>query len=118
MYTAQLPNKGPFSIRYPRGKGVMIDWKTPFEEIEVGKGRKIKDGEQIAILTIGNTGNFVVEADIDFVKEGFDIAHYDMRFVKPLDIALLHEIFQKFDKIITVEDSCLQGGFGSALSNL
>ena len=115
MYTAQLPNKGPFSIRYPRGKGVMIDWKTPFEEIEVGKGRKIKDGEQIAILTIGNTGNFVVEADIDFVKEGFDMAHYDMRFVKPLDIALLHEIFQKFEKIITVEDSCLQGGFGSAI---
>ena len=115
MYTAQLPNKGPFSIRYPRGKGVMIDWKTPFEEIEVGKGRKIKDGEQVAILTIGNTGNFVVEADVDFVKEGFDIAHYDMRFVKPLDTVLLHEIFQKFDKILTVEDSCLHGGFGSAI---
>ena len=115
MYTAQLPNKGPFSIRYPRGKGVMINWKTPFEEIEIGKGRRIKDGDQIAILSIGNTGNFVLEADIDFVKEGFDIAHYDMRFVKPLDTELLHEIFQKYDKIITVEDSCLQGGFGSAI---
>ena len=115
MYTAQLPNKGPFSIRYPRGKGVMIDWRTPFEEIEIGKGRKIKDGEQVAILTIGNTGNFVLKADVDFVKEGLDIAHYDMRFVKPLDGELLHQIFQKFDKIITVEDSCLHGGFGSAI---
>ena len=115
MYTAQLPNKGPFSIRYPRGNGVMLDWKTPFEELEIGKGRIIKEGEQLAILSIGNTGNFVVEANIDFEKEGLDIAHYDMRFVKPLDTELLHTIFQKFDKIITIEDGCLQGGFGSAI---
>ena len=115
MYTAQLPNKGPFSIRYPRGNGVMLDWKTPFEEIEIGKGRKIKDGIELAILSIGNTGNFVEKAEKDFKKEGLDIAHYDMRFVKPLDIDMLHTIFQKFDKIITIEDGCLMGGFGSAI---
>ena len=115
MYTAQLPNKGPFSIRYPRGNGVMLDWKTPFTEIEIGKGRIIKEGEQVAILSIGNTGNFVVEANLDFEKEGLDIAHYDMRFVKPLDVDLLHQVFQKFDKVITIEDGCLQGGFGSAV---
>ena len=115
MYTAQLPNKGPFSIRYPRGNGVMLDWKTPFTEIEIGKGRTIKVGEQVAVLSIGNTGNFVVEANLDFEKEGLDIAHYDMRFVKPLDTELLHDIFQKFDKVITIEDGCLQGGFGSAV---
>ncbi len=115
MYTAQLPNKGPFSIRYPRGNGVMLDWKTPFKEIEIGKGRTIKEGEQVAILSIGNTGNFVVEANLDFEKEGLDIAHYDMRFIKPLDVDLLHQVFQKFDKVITIEDGCLQGGFGSAV---
>ena len=115
MYTAQLPNKGPFSIRYPRGNGVMLDWETPFEEIEIGKGRMVKDGEEVAILSIGNTGNFVVEADKDFVKEGLNIAHFDMRFVKPIDKELLHIIFQKFDKVITIEDGCLQGGFGSAV---
>ncbi len=115
MYTAQLPNKGPFSIRYPRGNGVMLDWQTPLEEIEIGKGRRIKDGEEIAILSIGNTGNFVVEADKYFIKEGLDIAHFDMRFVKPIDKELLHTIFQKFDKVITIEDACLQGGFGSAV---
>ena len=115
MYTSQLPNKGPFSIRYPRGNGVMIDWETPFEEIEIGKGRMVKDGEEVAILSIGNTGNFVVEAQNSFDKEGLDIAHFDMRFVKPIDKDLLHTIFQKFDKIITIEDGCLQGGFGSAV---
>ena len=115
MYTAQLPNKGPFSIRYPRGNGVMLDWETPLEEIEIGKGRRIKDGEEIAILSIGNTGNFVVEADKDFIKDGLDIAHFDMRFVKPIDKELLHTIFQKFDKVITIEDACLHGGFGSAV---
>ena len=115
MYTAQLPNKGPFSIRYPRGNGVMLHWETPFEEIEIGKGRMVKDGEEVAILSIGNTGNFVVEANLDFVKEGLDIAHFDMRFVKPIDKDLLHTIFQKFDKVITIEDGCLQGGFGSAV---
>ena len=93
----------------------MIDWKTPFEEIEIGKGRMVKDGDEAAILSIGNTGNFVVQAQNSFDKEGLDIAHFDMRFVKPIDKDLLHTIFQKFDKIITIEDGCLQGGFGSAV---
>jgi len=115
MYTAQLPNKGPFSIRYPRGNGAMTDWRTPFEEVEIGRGRKIKDGKQVAILSIGHPGNFVLEADIDFVKQGLEIAHFDMRFVKPIDKDLLHEVFQNFNKIITIEDGCLNGGFGSAV---
>ena len=115
MYTAQLPNQGPFSIRYPRGKGVMIDWKTPLQEIEIGKGRMIKEGEEIAILSFGHPGNFVVKAQEQFEKEGLNIAHYDLRFAKPLDEKLLHSIFQKFNKIITIEDGCLQGGFGSSI---
>jgi len=113
MYTAQLPNQGPFSIRYPRGKGMMINWQTPFEEIKVGQGRKVSDGNEIAILTIGHVGNFATEAINEL--DTYSIAHYDMRFVKPLDESLLHEIFKKHDKVITVEDGCLQGGFGSAV---
>ena len=93
----------------------MTDWRFPFKKIEVGKGRMIKDGDGIAILSIGTTGNFVLNAQINFEKQGLDIAHFDMRFVKPLDDELLHKIFQKFDKIITIEDGCLQGGFGSAV---
>ena len=115
MYTAQLPNQGPFSIRYPRGNGVMLDWKTPFEKLEIGVGRKIKDGEEIAILSFGHPGNFVLSAQETFEKEGLNIAHYDMRFAKPLDEKLLHTIFKKFNTIITIEDGCLQGGFGSAI---
>ena len=115
MYTAQLPNQGPFSIRYPRGNGVMLDWKTPFEKLDIGVGRKIKDGEEIAILSFGHPGNFVLSAQETFEKEGLNIAHYDMRFVKPLDEKLLHTIFKKFNTIITIEDGCLQGGFGSAI---
>ena len=115
MYTAQLPNQGPFSIRYPRGNGVMLNWKTPFKKISIGKGRKIKDGEGIAILSLGHPGNFVIKAQEFLKKEGLDIAHYDMRFVKPLDENLLHKIFNKFHAIITIEDGCLQGGFGSAV---
>lgn len=113
MYTAQLPNKGPFSIRYPRGKGVMVDWQTPFEEIPVGQGRQLTEGEDIAILTIGHVGNFVTEAMHNL--DTYSIAHYDMRFVKPLDEKLLHQVFKKHDKVITVEDGCIQGGFGSAV---
>jgi len=115
MYTAQLPNQGPFSIRYPRGNGVMSDWKTTFEEIPIGVGEKIKDGEQIAILSIGHPGNFVISAQEQFLKEGLNIAHYNMRFVKPLDEKLLHQILSKFENIITIEDGCLQGGFGSSI---
>ena len=115
MFTAQLPNQGPFSIRYPRGNGVMLDWKTPLEEIKIGTGRVVKEGEGIAILSFGHPGNFVVKAQEQFEKEALNIAHYDLRFVKPLDEKLLHTIFQKFDKIITIEDGCLQGGFGSSI---
>lgn len=113
MYTAQLPNKGPFSIRYPRGKGVMVDWQTPFEEIPVGKGRKVSDGNEIALVTIGHVGNFAQDAISEL--DTYSVAHYDMRFVKPLDEALLHEVFKKHNKVITVEDGCIQGGFGSAI---
>ena len=116
MYTAQLPNQGPFSIRYPRGKGVMNQWKTPFKEIKIGTGRKVKNGEDIAILSIGHIGNYVVEACENLEKNNIDAAHYDIRFVKPLDNLLLHEIFGKFRHIITVEDGCLMGGMGSAIS--
>ena len=115
MFTAQLENKGPFSIRYPRGNGVMIDWKTPFKEIKVGTGRKVCSGEDIAILSIGHPGNFAQEAIALMKESGISIAHYDLRFVKPLDAVLLHEVFTKFKKVITIEDGCLMGGFGSAI---
>ena len=115
MYTAQLPNQGPFSIRYPRGNGVMTEWKTPFKEIKIGEGRKVTAGDDIAILSIGHPGNFAQEAIEQLKETGVSIAHYDMRFVKPLDTLLLHEIFTKFKKVITIEDGCLMGGFGSAV---
>ena len=115
MFSAQLEDKGPFTIRYPRGNGVMLDWKTPFKEIKTGKGRKITNGEDIAILSIGHPGNFAQEAIAKMSDSGISIAHYDMRFVKPLDELLLHEIFSKFKKIITIEDGCIMGGFGSAI---
>jgi len=116
MYTAQLDkNKGPFSIRYPRGSGLFKKWREPFCEIQVGKSRIIKEGKDIAILSFGHPGNFVVEANKQLEKEGISVAHYDMRFAQPLDKEVLHEIFKKFNKIITVEDGILKGGFGSAI---
>jgi 1-deoxy-D-xylulose-5-phosphate synthase len=116
MFTAQLDKTDvPFSIRYPRGQGVMPEWKTRFEEIEIGKGRLIRDGEEIAILSFGHPGNFVVDACAQLEKEGLHPAHYDMRFAKPLDEELLHEIAQRFPKIITIEDGTIVGGFGSAV---
>jgi len=115
MYTAQLENKGPFSIRYPRGNGVMTEWKTPFKEIKVGTGRKVTNGEDIAILSIGHPGNFAQEAIQELKELGVSVAHYDMRFVKPIDEVMLHEVFTKFKKVITVEDGCLMGGFGSTV---
>ncbi|MCP4520257.1 MAG: 1-deoxy-D-xylulose-5-phosphate synthase [Cytophagales bacterium] len=115
MYTAQLPDQGPFSIRYPRGQGVMPHWESPFEEIGIGTGRTIVEGEKVAVLTIGHIGNYAVEATKRLQEEGINIGHYDMRFIKPLDEQLLGDIFQKYDKIITVEDGCLMGGFGSAV---
>ncbi|EHQ28320.1 1-deoxy-D-xylulose-5-phosphate synthase [Mucilaginibacter paludis] len=115
MFTAQQDNMGPFVIRYPRGNGVMVDWQRPMKALPVGKGRKICDGEDVAILSIGAIGNEVVKAFTELNSEGYHPAHYDMRFVKPLDEALLHEVFTQFDKVITVEDGCLQGGMGSAV---
>lgn len=115
MYTAQQDNMGPFSIRYPRGKGVMTNWKTPFKKVKVGTGRKLKNGTDLAILSIGHPGNFALEAAEDLKAKGMNVAVYDMRFVKPLDEVMLHEVFSKFDQIITVEDGCLMGGFGSAV---
>jgi len=116
MYTAQLETvTSPISIRYPRGNGVIIDWQQPFKEIEIGKGRKIKDGKDVAILTIGHPGNFAVKACKVLAEEGIDAAHYDMRFVKPIDEQMLHEVFTKFSNVITVEDGCLMGGMGSAV---
>lgn len=115
MFTAQAKNHGPFVIRYPRGQGVMPVWRNKMVEISIGKGRIIQEGSDIAILSIGHPGNMVKEACLLLKEEEIEVAHYDMRFVKPLDELMLHVVFQKFDKIITVEDGCLQGGFGSAI---
>ena len=116
MYTAQLDTvKNPFVIRYPRGEGVMPEWRTKMEAIQIGKGRKLKDGEDVAILSLGHPGNFAQAAIRELRTDGINPAHYDMRFVKPLDETLLHEVFTKFDKIITIEDGTVTGGFGSAV---
>jgi 1-deoxy-D-xylulose-5-phosphate synthase len=116
MYTAQLDSTGlPFVIRYPRGEGVMPEWKIPLAPIEIGKGRKIKDGKGVAILSFGHPGNFATTAIRNLRSEGIDPAHYDIRFVKPLDEALLHEVFANYSKIVTVEDGTVVGGFGSAI---
>jgi 1-deoxy-D-xylulose-5-phosphate synthase len=114
MFTATQTPK-PFTIRYPRGNGVLVDWRQNFELLPIGKGRKLRNGNDLAILSIGHIGNAVAESCEMLDLEGISPAHFDMRFVKPLDEVLLHEIFQQFDKIITVEDGCLQGGFGSAI---
>jgi 1-deoxy-D-xylulose-5-phosphate synthase len=116
MYTAQLPrNEKAFSIRYPRGQGVLSQWRTPMEEIKIGTGRKLRDGDELAILTIGHIGNYAVSVCEKLDGKAIHIAHFDMRFVKPLDEELLHEIFSQYKKIVTVEDGCVQGGFGSAV---
>ncbi|MFN8776439.1 MAG: 1-deoxy-D-xylulose-5-phosphate synthase [Flavobacteriales bacterium] len=115
MYTAQYENYGPFSIRYPRGNGVMVDWKTPFKLIKIGTGRKLKGGEDVAVLTIGAIGNYATKAVAALEEKGISAAHYDMRFVKPLDDILLHEVFGKFRYVVTVEDGCIPGGMGSAI---
>lgn len=115
MYTAQLPDQGPFSIRYPRGNGVMVDWKTEMKEVKVGTGRTICEGDDVAILSIGAIGNLAVEACQHLSDNGISAAHYDMRFVKPLDGALLEKVFEKHTRVITVEDGAIMGGFGSAV---
>lgn len=115
MYTAQLPGMGPFAIRYPRSRGMSPDWKKPFEALPVGKGRQIREGKDLAIITIGHSGNFALNACEQLMKSGIDAALYDIRFLKPLDEELLKDVFGKFRKIITVEDGTIIGGLGSAV---
>ena len=116
MYTAQLPRgERAFSIRYPRGRGVLVNWRTPMEEVRIGRGRKLREGEEIVLLTIGHVGNYAVEVCNRLAEKNLSVGHYDMRFVKPLDEEMLHEVFTSYKKIITVEDGCIQGGFGSAV---
>ncbi|WP_308591532.1 1-deoxy-D-xylulose-5-phosphate synthase [uncultured Prevotella sp.] len=117
MYTAQLPDKGPFVIRYPRGRGVLADWRCELEEVKVGTGRKLHDGKDVAVLSFGPVGNNVEEA-IEMMETStpqLSIAHYDMRFAKPLDTEILKDVAQQFDRIITIEDGAREGGFGSAV---
>ena len=117
MYTAQLPGKGAFVIRYPRGKGVCVDWRCPLEEMAVGTGRKLKDGDAMAVLTIGPIGNTAAEAIAEAEGENpnLSIAHYDMRFLKPLDETILNEVGRRFKRIVTIEDGVRNGGLGSAV---
>ena len=117
MYTAQLPNKGPFVIRYPRGGGELQDWRCPLEEVKVGTGRKLKDGNDVAVLSIGPIGNNVTRAIQQLQDEGktISVAHYDMRFLKPIDEQILDEVGKKFKKVITVENGTRKGGLGSAV---
>ena len=117
MYTAQLPNKGPFVIRYPRGGGELQDWRCPLEEVKVGTGRKLHDGSDVAVLSIGPIGNNVTRAIQQLEEEGdkISVAHYDMRFLKPIDENILEEIGKKFKKIVTVENGARMGGLGSAV---
>jgi 1-deoxy-D-xylulose-5-phosphate synthase len=115
MYTAQQDDMGPFSIRYPRGNGMMTDWRRPLKVLKIGEARIVREGDDLAILSIGHIGNEAVKACVALNVESIYPAHYDMRFVKPLDKVLLHTIFKKFEHVITVEDGCLQGGMGSAI---
>ena len=118
MYTAQLPeNAGPFSIRYPRGEGVMPEWRTPLQRVAIGTGRVVREGEEggVAILSIGHIGNYAVKATEALAAEGISAGHYDMRFCKPLDEEMLRDVARRYRAIVTVEDGCLPGGFGSAV---
>ena len=114
MYTAQLPGKGPFVIRYPRGRGVLTDWRCPFEELPIGKGRKLSDGTDVAVLSLGPIGNVVQKVVQELREEGQSVAHYDMRFLKPIDEDILQEA-SKCRRIVTVEDGVVRGGLGSAV---
>ncbi|MGM0375334.1 MAG: 1-deoxy-D-xylulose-5-phosphate synthase [Bacteroidota bacterium] len=115
MYTAQLPDMGPFVIRYPRGNGSRVDWQTPFEKIEVGTGRRLAQGRDLAFLTIGPVGVKVQRIVEDLKEENISAGHYDMRFVKPVDESLLHEVFGQYSRVITIEDGTIVGGMGSAV---
>ncbi len=116
MYTASLDkNAGPFSIRYPRGNGTTPNWKTPLKELQIGKGRKLKDGDDIAIVSFGTAGNLAADAINKLTEEGINVAHFDLRFVKPIDEEMLHEMFTNYSKVITIEDGTIVGGAGSAI---
>lgn len=115
MYTAQLPDKGTFVIRYPRGKGKLKDWRCPLEAVEVGTGRCLREGKDVALITLGPIGKIMEEAVEKAAEKGISVAHYDLRFLKPLDNNMLHSIGQKFNRIITVEDGVIAGGMGSAI---
>jgi 1-deoxy-D-xylulose-5-phosphate synthase len=118
MFTAQTEGKGTFVIRYPRGNGVLVDWKCPLEELPVGKGRKLRDGKDVAVLSIGTPGNDVAKAIDELQEDGYDIsvAHYDMRYLKPIDTEILTEVAQRFKRIITIEDGVRDGGLGTAVT--
>ena len=115
MYTAQLPDKGPFVIRYPRGRGVLKDWRCPMQEIPVGKGRCLKEGTDVAVLSLGPIGNNVTQAIKELASQNISIAHYDMRFLKPIDEEILSHVGAHFSRIITIEDGVKNGGLGSAV---
>jgi 1-deoxy-D-xylulose-5-phosphate synthase len=115
MFTASQDNMGPFTIRYPRGNGVMVDWRTPMEFVKPGTGRKLREGDSIAVLSIGHIGNYAIKALDKLELEGIRVAHFDLRYIKPLDENLLHEVFSKYKRIITLEDAAIQGGMGSAV---
>jgi 1-deoxy-D-xylulose-5-phosphate synthase len=115
MFTAQLQPSGPWAIRYPRSRGVMPEWKTPFEKVEIGKGQMLREGKDLAFISLGHIGNTVLDACARLDANGINAGAFDMRFLKPIDEELLHAIFRKYDKIITVEDGTILGGLGSAV---
>lgn len=115
MYTAQMPDRGPFAIRYPRGRGKLVDWRCPLEELPIGKGRKLREGNDIAILSIGSIGNLAAEAVDRVSKEGISVGHYDMRYLKPIDEEILHEVGRNYKRVITLENGTIVGGLGSAV---
>lgn len=115
MYTAQLGGKGPFSIRYPRGRGVTHEWRQPFAEVEIGRGRTLSVGSDVAILSLGHPGNIAQVVVNNLAKQDIRVGHYDMRFAKPLDEQMLHQVLKNYSAIVTIEDGALQGGFGSAI---
>ena len=117
MYTATQPAMGTFVIRYPRGKGSLTDWRCPLEAVKVGTGRRIAAGKDVALLTIGPIGKLVGQAVEDAAKQGVSVAHYDMRFLKPIDEEILHEVGEKFRYIVTLEDGTVKGGLGSAVAD-
>jgi 1-deoxy-D-xylulose-5-phosphate synthase len=115
MYTAVQPDMGAFVIRYPRGKGALVDWRCPLETVEVGKGRRMRSGDDVAFITIGPLGKVMESVVDEAVKQGVSVAHYDMRFLKPIDTDILREVGEKFKYVVTLEDGCVNGGLGSAV---